>query len=324
MNHDLPPFDDPAREREWLAQERALDAERRGLAPAGDNARVRRYRLLARALREPMPVALPADFARRMAAQAAVPAGGRRHTLRIHAGEHARRHAAGRRRRGARVLRQRLAARLPRPAALLRYARHGLAAGVGRLPRRVLAARAMAAANARPDRLSLRTGRHPAPTGTVRSATLRRFPACVGDPMHIEPPNTRLASLRDFAKHYLMIVLSILTALGLEAWIEHAHHAHAAEAASLHIRTELQANLADVRTSIKTNQGLVAPLRQLDDDVARDIRDGVPAATINQYIQAHKEDFRLSINWPTFASQSWDVAVANQSASWMDDAVLRR
>ena len=70
--------------------------------------------------------------------------------------------------------------------------------------------------------------------------------------MHIEPPNTRLATYKDFAKHYLMIVLSILTALGLEAWIEHAHHAHAAEAASLHIRTELQANLADVRTSIES------------------------------------------------------------------------
>lgn len=74
MNHDHP-FDDTAREREWLAQERALDAERRGLDPAADDARTRRYRLLARALREPMPVALPADFAQRMAAQvAAVPA----------------------------------------------------------------------------------------------------------------------------------------------------------------------------------------------------------------------------------------------------------
>ncbi|OOG38474.1 hypothetical protein B0E52_14105 [Rhodanobacter sp. C06] len=71
MNHDLPPFDDPAREHEWQAQERALDAERHGLDPAADDARVRRYRLLARALREPMPVALPADFARRMAAQVA-------------------------------------------------------------------------------------------------------------------------------------------------------------------------------------------------------------------------------------------------------------
>ena len=72
--HDFPPFDDPAQEREWQAQERALQAERRGLDPAADDARVRRYRLLARTLREPVPEALPADFARQMAARvAAVP-----------------------------------------------------------------------------------------------------------------------------------------------------------------------------------------------------------------------------------------------------------
>ena len=35
--------------------------------------------------------------------------------------------------------------------------------------------------------------------------------------MHLELPNVRLQSVRDFLKHYLMIVLSILTALGLEA-----------------------------------------------------------------------------------------------------------
>ena len=50
--------------------------------------------------------------------------------------------------------------------------------------------------------------------------------------MHFELPRVRIHSMKDFIKHYLMIVLSILTALGLEAWIEHAHHAHAAEAAS--------------------------------------------------------------------------------------------
>ena len=71
MNHDLPPFDDPAREREWRAQERALDAERQGRDATDDDARVRRYRLLARTLREPIPDALPADFARQMAAQVA-------------------------------------------------------------------------------------------------------------------------------------------------------------------------------------------------------------------------------------------------------------
>lgn len=74
-DHDLPPLDDAAREREWQAQERALQAERRGLDPAADDARVRRYRLLARALREPMPAALPVDFAQQMAARvAAAPA----------------------------------------------------------------------------------------------------------------------------------------------------------------------------------------------------------------------------------------------------------
>lgn len=71
MNHDLPPFDDPAHEREWQAQERAREAERHGLDPAADDARMRGYRLLAHALRQPMPAALPADFAQRMAAQVA-------------------------------------------------------------------------------------------------------------------------------------------------------------------------------------------------------------------------------------------------------------
>lgn len=62
------PFDDDASEREWLAQERAMRRERLQLDPAGDDARGQRYRLLARALREPLPAALPADFAQRMAA----------------------------------------------------------------------------------------------------------------------------------------------------------------------------------------------------------------------------------------------------------------
>ena len=62
MSHPVPPFDD-AHEREWQAQEHALQAERLGLDPAGDNARVRRYRLLARALRQPLPETLPGDFA---------------------------------------------------------------------------------------------------------------------------------------------------------------------------------------------------------------------------------------------------------------------
>lgn len=69
IDDHVPPFDNAAHEREWLAQERAMRRERLQLDPAGDDARSRRYRLLARALREPLPEALPADFARQMAAR---------------------------------------------------------------------------------------------------------------------------------------------------------------------------------------------------------------------------------------------------------------
>ena len=72
---DVPPFDDPAHEREWLAQERARHCELLQHDRVGDDARNQRYRLLARALRAPLRETLPAQFAKRVAARAAaVPA----------------------------------------------------------------------------------------------------------------------------------------------------------------------------------------------------------------------------------------------------------
>ena len=142
--------------------------------------------------------------------------------------------------------------------------------------------------------------------------------------MLFELPKVRIDSVKDFAKHYLMIVLSILTALGLEAWIEHAHHTHAAEFASQQIETELRANLADVRAAHQENLERVKPLQQLEALVTRDIKAGLPATTINQHIREHKSDFKISMGWPTFGSQAWDVAVANQSASWIKVDALRK
>ncbi|MEO8748722.1 MAG: hypothetical protein ABI379_13885 [Rhodanobacter sp.] len=77
MNHDIddvPHFEDPLREHEWQRQEHAMRRERLQLDPAGDDARSRRYRLLARALRTAPPEALPADFARQMSALVSAPA----------------------------------------------------------------------------------------------------------------------------------------------------------------------------------------------------------------------------------------------------------
>ncbi|HTB68343.1 MAG TPA: hypothetical protein VK727_19130 [Steroidobacteraceae bacterium] len=62
-----------ADEHEWQAQERALQAERLGLDATDDDARLRRYRLLARTLRQPLPATLPLDFASQIAARLTAP-----------------------------------------------------------------------------------------------------------------------------------------------------------------------------------------------------------------------------------------------------------
>ncbi len=142
--------------------------------------------------------------------------------------------------------------------------------------------------------------------------------------MHFEIPKVRMHSFREFTKHYLMIVLSILTALGLEQWIETTHHRHAAESSSSQIRAELRETLDGIHSSLQANTQKIEPLKSLYGIVADDVRKGLSNELINQHIQAHKEDFILSISWPTFSTQAWDVAVANQSATWIDTNALRR
>lgn len=66
MNRKPESFD----EHEWRLQERALREERLGTVDSGD-AEVEVYRKLVRVLREPVPDALPADFAATVAARAA-------------------------------------------------------------------------------------------------------------------------------------------------------------------------------------------------------------------------------------------------------------
>lgn len=142
--------------------------------------------------------------------------------------------------------------------------------------------------------------------------------------MHLELPKARLDSLKDFAKHYLMIVLSILTALGLEAWIEHAHHAEAAKVAVERMDRELHENLDGIEESLAKNGKNLAKLRQLEQLVRADIASGKTDAQVNADIHDHRELFALNLNFPSQATDAWDVAVANQSAGWIDAPQLQR
>lgn len=70
-NRDTPSFDDPAREREWQAQEAAMRHERLHLNPNHDDPRTLGYRLLTRALKAEPPGGLAKDFAHQVSALAA-------------------------------------------------------------------------------------------------------------------------------------------------------------------------------------------------------------------------------------------------------------
>ena len=68
MTREPPSPHDDRMEREWALQERAVRAERLGLDESDDQA-LRRYRVVARALRQPLDENLPADFASNVAMQ---------------------------------------------------------------------------------------------------------------------------------------------------------------------------------------------------------------------------------------------------------------
>jgi len=143
--------------------------------------------------------------------------------------------------------------------------------------------------------------------------------------MHLEFPRVSLHSLKEFASHYLMIVVSILTALGLEAVIENAHHRHAAESAQRAIEAEIRLNIADIRASIDKNRERTKPLAELDDSLAKAIEERTPEAQLSARIAERvKAGIDLGLFVPTLRHEAWDVAVANQSVGWIEPADLAR
>ncbi len=142
--------------------------------------------------------------------------------------------------------------------------------------------------------------------------------------MHFELPKIPLESLKDFFKHYLMIVLSILTALGLEAWLEHMHHEHAAAESVTAMQAELRQNLKEMDEVLERNAATLSDIKKLDATLTADFDKQTDAATINEHIQDLHDAFKLNLDAPNLASNAWEVAVANQSATWIPREELRK
>lgn len=133
--------------------------------------------------------------------------------------------------------------------------------------------------------------------------------------MHVEPPKGPLDSLKEFGLHYLMIVLSILTALGLEEALRMHHDSAAAKTAEESIERELKGNLSDLREALQGNKDRLAELNRLGDQVAEAIRSGGNAAALQKKVaEEFLPKFSIGLLLPIQSREAWDVAVASQAA----------
>jgi len=141
--------------------------------------------------------------------------------------------------------------------------------------------------------------------------------------MHFEVPKSK--KLKEFGGEYVMIVISILTALALEHTVQAIHHKQLAREAAEKIETELRLNAQEVNKVLAHNERDLKEIKRVRAELVQGIRDKVP----DNVLMAHfKSDWKsgvvLSINTPTLRHEAWDAAVANQAVTWMPDEQLQR
>ena len=143
--------------------------------------------------------------------------------------------------------------------------------------------------------------------------------------MHVEPPEGRLATLKDFAKHYAMIVVSILTALALEQALEAWHHREAAEQSAHEVEAELRDSLSQVKDAMQANAAREKALDAVATKLEAAILAGTPADRMRaEIIRPFTKDpaHGLGFAFPTLPREAWERAIANQSAAWIAPARL--
>lgn len=134
--------------------------------------------------------------------------------------------------------------------------------------------------------------------------------------MHFEVPKAK--TFKEFSGEYLMIVISILTALALEQGFEAWHHRHLAHEASVKMNTELRSTVSEVDKALEHNEKKRKALHQVREQLAAGIRTKTSDAELmKRYAQEWAEMMRLDLDMPTLHREAWEAAVANQSVTWM-------
>jgi hypothetical protein len=141
--------------------------------------------------------------------------------------------------------------------------------------------------------------------------------------MHFEVPKSK--RLKEFGGEYVMIVISIVTALALEHTVQALHHNQLAHDAATKIEAELRLNAKEIDTVLAHNERDLKEIKRVRAELLKGIRDKVPADVLMERFKTDwKSGIVLSINTPTLRHEAWDAAVANQAVTWMPDEKLQR
>lgn len=140
-----------------------------------------------------------------------------------------------------------------------------------------------------------------------------------------EAGGPKARSFKTFAGEYVMIVLSIVTALALENGVRQFHQAREAREAARNLDAEISTNLAEMRSVIAHSDGEIKHLKRLQEVLLADIRAGVGDKEAIRHVMAESGDqFSVNIRTPSLQREAWDVAVANQALSFMPQDQLQR
>lgn len=141
--------------------------------------------------------------------------------------------------------------------------------------------------------------------------------------MHFEVPKSK--TLKEFGGEYVMIVISILTALALEHAVQTLHHRHLAHEASTKIEAELRANAREIGQVLEHNRKDVKEVERVRAELLQGIRDKVPDGMLMARFDSDwQAGLVLGISVPSLRHEAWDAALANQAVTWMQDEQLQR
>ena len=141
--------------------------------------------------------------------------------------------------------------------------------------------------------------------------------------MHFEVPKSK--KLKEFGGEYVMIVISILTALALEHTVQSIHHKHLAHEAAEKIEAELRLNVKDLQDVLARNESDLKEIKRVRAELLQGIHDRAPNDVLMARFKTDwKDGLTLGIKLPTLRHEAWDAAIANQAVTWMPDEQLQR